>query len=335
MILVTGGTGLVGAHLLYQLARENASVVAIHRESSNLDAVKHVFSYYTDDYENMFNKINWKVADINDIPSLKEAFINITHVYHCAAVISFDKKDEKLLRKVNIEGTANMVNIALDNDVEKFCFVSSIAVFSKVINNAEITEENEWNSAEKNNGYAISKYGAEIEVWRASQEGLNVIIVNPGVILGAGFWYSSTGKLFDRVYKGFKYYTNGVTGYIGVSDLVKCMLGLMNSAYSNERYILVAENSSYKTVLFAIADGFKAKKPSIKVSPLLGEIGWRLELLKSVLTGKPPLISKETTRSSARKSYYSNEKIKRAIDFEFEPLTDSIKKTCNYYTRDF
>lgn len=334
MILVTGGTGLVGAHLLYQLSLDNTSVVAIHRESSDLNAVKNIFSYYTDDFENLFNKIIWKIADINDIPSLDAAYSGISHVYHCAAVISFDKKDEPLLRKVNIQGTANMVNLALDHTVEKFCFVSSIATISKAIDNSEITEENEWNPTEKNSGYSISKYGAETEVWRGSQEGLDVIIINPGMILGAGYWHTGTGKLFDLIHEGFKFYTEGVTGYVGVRDVVKSMLLLMKSSIKNERFIIVAENRSFKEILFSIADGFNKNRPSIKVTPFLGEIAWRLAFLKSLFSGKSPLISKELLRSSTKDTYYSNEKVKAKLKYEFEPLSNCIKKVCNNYKQD-
>ena len=273
MILVTGGTGLVGAHLLYQLSMEDTPIVAIHRSTSDLNAVKRVFSYYTTDFEPLFDKITWKVADVNDIPSLQKAFVGITQVYHSAAVISFNKKDDELLRKVNIEGTANMVNIAIDSNIKKFCFVSSVASIGKFKTQLEVTEENDWNPEDANNGYAISKFGAENEVWRGSQEGLDVIIVNPGVILGAGFWRNGSGKIFDSMYKGLKYYTNGITGYVGVQDVVEIMLVLMKSNLKNERYILVAENQSFKEIVFAIADEFKIQRPTIKITPNIKRVG--------------------------------------------------------------
>jgi len=332
MILVTGGTGLVGAHLLYQLSLENTPVVAIHRRTSDLNAVKRVFSFYTKDFEALFNKITWKIADVNDIPSLKEVFIGITHVYHSAAIISFDKKDDELLRKVNIEGTANMVNIAIDSNIEKFCFVSSVASIGKFKNQLEVTEENDWNPEDANNGYAISKFGAENEVWRGSQEGLDVIIVNPGVILGPGFWHSGSGKIFESVYRGFKFYTEGITGYVGVKDVIQCMTTLMKSNLVNERYILVAENRSFKDIVFAIAEEFKVKRPAIKVTPFLRELAWRFAILKSIFTQKPAFITKESIRASNRVTNYSSQKIIKAIGYSFEPIEDTIQKTCKNYT---
>tara|TARA_R110002073_G_scaffold279026_1_gene443016 strand:+ start:279138 stop:280145 length:1008 start_codon:yes stop_codon:yes gene_type:complete len=334
MILVTGGTGLVGAHLLYQLSLENETIVAIHRASSNLNAVKHVFSYYTPDYETQFNKIIWKVADINDITALDLVFAGITSVYHAAAIISFDKEDYRIMRKVNIEGTANLVNMAIAHKVKKFCFVSSVATVSKSANNPLISEESEWNSEEKNNDYAISKYGAETEVWRGSQEGLEVIIVNPGIILGAGFWNNGSGKLFETVNNGFKYYSEGITGYVSVSDVVTIMIRLMDSHVKNERYILVAENRSFKEVLFDIASGLGVKKPNIKATPFLGELAWRLAWLKSIISQKPAVLTKETARAGYRISNYSNQKIIKELNYTFESIDSSIKKICNFYKQD-
>jgi len=331
MILVTGGTGLVGSHLLYQLSLENDTIVAIHRKSSDLDAVKHVFSYYTKGYKALFDKITWKTANINDVTSLNKAFAGVTHVYHCAALVSFNPKDYRLLRKINIEGTANMINLSIANKVQKFCFVSSIASVGKSIKGQPITEENEWNIDEKHHGYAISKYGAEVEVWRGSQEGLDVVIVNPGVILGAGFFKTGSGKLFNTVYNGFKYYTEGVTGFVSVEDLVNSMIALMKSTIKSERYILVAENLSFKDVLQQIAVEFNVKKPSVKVSKLLSEVGWRIAWLKSAFTGSDPLITKHSARSAHEKRYFSSEKLKKEISFKFEPVIISIKKTCVLY----
>jgi len=331
MVLVTGGTGLVGSHLLYQLSLENENIVAIRRKSSDLAAVKHVFSYYTKDYEALFNKITWKTADINDISSLDKAFDKITHVYHCAALVSFNPKDYRLLRKINIEGTANMINLSITNKVQKFCFVSSIASVGKSIRGKPITEENEWNADEKHHGYAISKYGAEVEVWRGSQEGLAIVIVNPGVILGAGFFKTGSGKLFDSVYKGFKYYTEGVTGFVSVEDVVSSMIALMKSTIKNERYILVAENLSFKDVLQQIAIGFNVKKPSIKISKLLSEFGWRLAWLKSTFTGSAPIITKHSARSAHDKRCFSSKKLEKAIGFKYESISTSIKKICALY----
>ena len=329
MILVTGGTGLVGAHLLYRLSIENDAVIAIFRTEEKIEMVKKVFSYYTEDYTNLFSKINWIKADITDIPSLKKVFENtISKVYHCAALVSFDPKDYHKMRKTNIEGTANMVNFSIDYKVEKFCFVSSIAAIGDAVNGEFVNEENDWIDNGNKHGYAITKYGAEMEVWRGSQEGLNIVIVNPGVILGSGFFNEGSGKMFSQVYNGFKFYTEGITGFVSVKDVVKAMVQLTNSSISNERFILVSENKSFKEVLSNIAESFSVTKPSIKATPLMTSIFWRLDWLLTKLTGKKPLMTKNSAKSSHNKEYYETAKIQNAIDFTFQPIDSLISEVC-------
>lgn len=333
MILVTGGTGLVGAHLLYHLSLENDKIRAIHRKTSNLEAVKTIFSYYASNFEELFNKIEWIEADISDVFALDIAFEQVTEVYHCAALISFEEKDYKAMRKINIDGTANIVNFCIDKKVKKLCFVSSVAAVGKSINNTFIDETTEWDIEKSNYGYAITKYGAEMEVWRASQEGVLVVIVNPGVILGPGFWKSGSGKLFSNIYKGFKFYTEGITGYVAVNDVVKAMLQLMKSSVINERFILVSENQSFKKVFTEIALNFNKKAPTIKVSKFMSEIAWRLEYVKAIFTRKPVVLSKNTAKTIHTSRFYSSEKIIKALNFKFEPLSKTITEVCRLYKK--
>ncbi|AOW21032.1 SDR family oxidoreductase [Urechidicola croceus] len=331
MILVTGGTGLVGAHLLVELTKQHDKVRAIHRKNSNLDAVKKVFSYYFDEIDSFYSKIEWLEADITQTPSLERAFVGVTYVYHCAALISFASKDYQKMRKINIEGTANIVNFSIVNYVKKLCFVSSIATLDKSFSNKIIDENSDFNIEKSNYGYAITKYGAEMEVWRGTQEDLDVVIVNPGIILGSGFWNNGSGKFFSKINKGLKYYTEGITGYVGVKDLVKSMLKLMNSDIKNERFVLISENKSYEEVFNHISDQFDKKKPSVKVSKLMSEIIWRISKVPSFIFGIEPILTKHSAKSIHNKYYFSNEKIKKAIGIKFEPLSETIKDVC----RDF
>ncbi|MBP6424881.1 MAG: NAD-dependent epimerase/dehydratase family protein, partial [Flavobacterium sp.] len=201
MILVTGGTGLVGAHLLLHLVEQGENVRALCRTKSSIEKTKNLFFLYHKPH--LFEKIEWIEADILDIPSLEIAFQNIEFVYHCAALISFDPKEEESIRKTNIEGTANIVNFCLAFGIKKMLFVSSIAALEDPnATETTISETTEWNPEKPHSDYAISKYGAEMEIWRGQQEGLNVIIVNPGVILGPGFPEQGSGALFSAVAKG-------------------------------------------------------------------------------------------------------------------------------------
>ncbi len=334
MILVTGGTGLVGAHLLYHLSLENVAIKAIHRKSSNLLAVKNVFKYFSKDYELLFQKIEWVEADITDIISLEEAFKNVTKVYHCAALVSFNSKDYSAMDLINIDGTSNIVNFCIENRVKKLCFVSSIATIEKSVTHKFMSEADEWNMEKVSYGYALTKYGAEIEVWRASQEGVPVVIVNPGIILGAGFWQQGSGAMFSKIDKGFPFYTEGVTGFVSVNDVVKAMLLLMKSDVVNERYILVAENSSFKNIFYQIAENFGKKPPSIKVTKLMSAFGWRLEKLKAIFTNVPETLTKHSAKSIHNKRYYSSEKIAKDLNFNFESIAETIKSICALYKKE-
>jgi dihydroflavonol-4-reductase len=330
MILVTGGTGLVGAHLLYHLIKNDENVRAIYRSEEKIKAVKKVFSYYTDDVS-LIAKIEWFKADITDIPAMIPAFVGVAKVYHCAAFISFNPKDYKEMRKVNIHGTAIIVNLSIDAKIKKLCFVGSIASVGDAINGELITEANEWNKELDNSGYSITKFGAEMEVWRASQEEVAVVIVNPGIILGSGFWSASSGKLFSQVYKGLKYFTEGITGFVGVKDVVKAMVSLMDSDIKNERFLLVSENKSYKEILFLIADAFGKKRPSKKIKVWQTNLLWRVSSLLSLGTRKEPLLSKYSAKSAHEVSKYSSKKIKKTINFQFEEIETVIKNVCNFY----
>ncbi|MBT8244833.1 MAG: NAD-dependent epimerase/dehydratase family protein [Winogradskyella sp.] len=336
MILVTGGTGLVGSHLLYKLLQTEEKVRAIYRRAHKLDATRHVFSYYSKNWETLYKKIEWIEADITNIPKLQEVFHGITHVYHCAAFISFEPDKYRTLRQVNIEGTANIVNLCISHKVKKLCHISSIAAIGKT-NHPEklITEQTPWNPEEDNNVYAITKYGAELEVWRGSQEGLDVIIVNPGIILGPGFWHSGgSGSLFNQIYKGLNFYTEGGSGYIDVLDVSDIMMQLMDSDIKNEGYILVAENLLFKDFNQKASEalGVSTKLKLVKSWQL--NILWRLDWLKHKIFGKRRQLSKQLAKTLTTEANYDNSKIKEALGFEFTDSETSIKKVATYFLVD-
>ncbi len=325
MVLVTGGTGLVGAHLLLHLVENEETVRAIYRNVETIQKTKSLFALYKK--EALFQKIEWVKADITDIPSLEIAFKNIEYVYHCAALISFDPKDEDLIRKVNIEGTANMVNFCIAKTVKKICFVSSIAALGDLKENEKIiTEETEWNPEKPHSDYAISKYGAEMEMWRGQQEGLNAVIVNPGVIIGPGFLDQGSGKLLKNVQNGLPFYTKGKTGFVAVTDVVKIMFELIKSDVRNERYVVIAQNIVFRDLFNTIAKASKIKKPSIYLSPVMMDILWRIDWLFSTIFRKKRNLDCATAKASYAKNVYSNEKIKCTLKFDFLEIHNYIKE---------
>jgi len=324
---------LVGSHLLYHLSRDQQEIRAIHRRSSDLNAVRRVFSYYGEDQEDLFERIRWVEADLLDLSSLETAFEKVSRVYHCAAVVSFDSADYQKMRKANIEGTTNVVNLCIDFKVEKLCYVSSVAAIENKAEHEVMDENDSWSSTAEKSGYAITKYGAEMEVWRASQEGLPVVIVNPGVILGSGNWHRGSGTLFRRVDKGLPFYTTGLTGFVDVEDVVRIMISLMNSDIQNERFVVVSENLSYEEVLNGIAEAMKRTKPKIRITRWMAELVWRFEYLKSKITLSPPLLTKYTARSSTSEQLYSSKKVIEALDYDFNPIGVCIARVVRNYLK--
>ena len=126
----------------------------------------------------------------------------------------------------------------------------------------------------------ITKYGAEMEVWRGTQEGLNTVVVNPGIIIGPGYWHNGSGSLFKRIYKGMSHYTNGVVGFVGVNDVAQIMIKLMESNIINQRYILISENLSYKDFFTKVAALLHVKPPKKEATKLILNIAKEFYMLR-------------------------------------------------------
>ena len=327
MILVTGGTGLVGSHLLWHLLQKGERVRAIHRPGSDLEHVREVFGYYGNG--DLAEKIEWFPADTLDLVPLNEAMEGIGKVYHCAAVISFNPSDRKRMRKANIKSTANIVNLCLEHKVEKLCHVSSVSALGRRYDGSAITENDLWKYSKKRSGYSVSKFHSEMEVWRGMEEGLNAVIVNPSVIIGPGNWSRGSARFFTAVRKGLKYYTEGMTGFVDVRDVCRCMITLMESDISGERFIINSEDIPYRDLFNMIAKALDKPVPDTHASERLAEIAWRLEWLRSRFTWGKPRLTRETARSGRSISRFSNEKIKQATGHRFIPVEESVNWTAS------
>lgn len=320
MILITGATGLVGSHLIKALVKQGKTVRALYHS-----AIRQF-----DDAD----KVEWIQGDILDMSSLEEAMVGVKQVYHCAAIVSFNPKQKELLHKTNVEGTANVVNVCLDNNVEKLVYVSSVSALGRIRHNELISEKMQWSEETNNSEYGKAKYFAEMEVWRAVGEGLNAAIVNPTIILGNADWSKGSSAIFKNVYNQFPWYTEGVTGFVDVEDVVKAMILLMESDISTERFIISAENMSYAQLFTLIAKKFGKNPPHKKVTPLMAELVWRAEALKSSFNGGQPLVTKETARTAQAKVRFDNSKLLKFFpQFQYTPLEQTITRICNEYKK--
>jgi dihydroflavonol-4-reductase len=316
MILVTGASGLVGSHLIIQLTAQQKKVRALY--------------FNTPPTQNISQEnIEWFKADILDVVALEEAMQDVTQVYHCAAIVSFNPAKKNHIHHINIQGTANVVNACLQNNVQKLVYVSSVAALGRIREGIAIDETMNWTEETSNSEYGKSKFLAEMEVWRSIGEGLNAVIVNPVIILGAGDWHKGSTEIFKSAYEEFPWYTEGTTGFVDVQDVCKAMIALMNSNIVAERFILSAETVSYQYIFTKIAQAFHKKPPHKKVTPLIAALVWRWEAIKGKLTGIAPLLTKETAKTAQTKASFNNEKLLKYLpDFSYTPLTTSIKRIC-------
>lgn len=313
-ILLTGATGFLGSNVLRILLQKGYDVRALRRANSRMDLVADIA-----------HRVEWLEMDITDI-ALEEAFEGITHVCHCAAIVSFHPRDAKRMNRINVDGTANLVNLSLDFGIQRFVHTSSIAALGRSKERTHLDESTKWEASKLNSNYAISKYGAEQEVWRGAAEGLSVAIVNPAMVIGSGFWDENTARFFTQIKDGLKFCPVGATGFVDVRDVADFMVRLLESDIVGERFVLVSENLSYKTFFAHIAAALNVKPPSITVQPWLAEIAWRIEWLKEKIFGTKPMVTKESARSSVYRFTYGNAKSLDAFqDFKYRKIEDTIR----------
>jgi len=331
MILVTGATGLIGSHLTLYLTRKGLNIRAVYRNKNGINKTKKIFSLYESQPDELFKKIEWVQADITDITSLENIFDGIYQVFHSAALVSFNNRKKEELHQTNVEGTANLLHLAQENRIRKFLHFSSIAVFGQ--HDKPITEKTHWNWKEKHSEYAVSKYLAEMEVWRASQEGLPVVIVNPAVVLGAGFWNEGSGKLFPIIDKGMRYYPPGGNNFVDVWDVVKIAYELMQSSIVNDSFIAGGHHTTYKDLLTKIAVSLDKKPPAKKLPYPLAMTLAQLDAVKSKLTGSSPRFSPDIVRTLFQNPEYSSENLIQALHHRFIPLEASIENIAAQYRK--
>ncbi len=324
MVLITGITGLVGSFTARRFLEAGYKVVGLKRANSDFSLL-----------QGIENQIVWHEGDILDIMVLEKAMIDIEYVIHTAAIVSFAPKDRDKMFKTNIEGTANVVNLCLEKNIKKLCFVSSVAALGRSIPNEKklenvisINEKATWEESPLNSNYAKTKYLAELEVWRGEAEGLNCVVVNPSLILGEADWHKSSTQLLKYVFDEHKFYPQGNLNYVDVLDVAECIFKLTIGNISGEKFILSAGEITYKDFFEKVAPRFHKKAPIILLKASITSIIWRLEAIRSLFTGNAPLITKETALLSSHSFKYPNDKIKQTLGFEFKNLDESLDRVC-------
>lgn len=322
IILVTGGTGFIGSYIIKNLVEKGHTVRAIRRSNK-------VPFYISPD---ILNKVEWIEGDVLDIVSLSEAMQGAEAVIHSAAIVSFSKKERHLMYQVNVEGTANVVNAAVESGIKRFLHISSVAALGRTTRAELVTEQKKWEENKNNTHYAISKHHSELQVWRGFAEGLEGVIINPSTVLGYGDWHQSSCAIFKNAYKEFAWYTKGINGFVGVEDVAEAAVQLTLSGITQKRFIINSENWTFQQLFNTIADGFNKKRPYREATKTMGEIAWRLEKLKAMITGKKALLTRETAKVAHSKTSFDHSALLQALPaFTFTPLETVIKKSCEKY----
>ncbi len=321
-VLVTGGTGFVGSYIIRYLVQKGYQVKAIKRKTSSMQLVQSVN-----------DKVEWLEGDILDLPFVENCLQQVDWVIHAAAMISFHPKEVDTMMKVNAEGTANIVNASLHVGIKKLVHLSSIAALGRKEFQKHIDESVNWENSKMNSNYAISKFKAECEVWRGIQEGLNAVIINPSVIIGAGFWDSGSCKLFAKMWNGLNFYPQGATGFVDVRDVAQISIALMESTVQAERFILNGANLSYQSFFHQIAVAMGKNPPQKEANPIVLAILYRLDWLLMKLFNKHPLLTKETIRTTKEQFEYSNKKIVQQLNYQFVPFSTSVEDTAKEFVR--
>lgn len=330
MNLVTGATGMLGIHVMLELLVRGEKVKALVRDGANTSIVKKVFQFYYPD-KNYFDQIEWAEGDILDTVSLQDAMKGCEVVYHTAAVVSYHAADRKMMYTTNIEGTANVVNVAAEAGIKKLCHVSSIAALGKALQGVALTEETEWKDSDANSHYGITKHLAEMEVWRGIQEGLPAVIVNPGLIIGPGDFSRSSGGIFTKLNEGLNYYPLGGTGVVSAKDCAIMMVELVKKDISAERYLLVSENADMKTVFESVAESLGKPKPQKPATNFILQVVRIAEWLKEKFTGRKAIVTRESVKRTTQQVFYSNEKVSTALGRNFEPIHVAIEQTGKFF----
>ncbi|MFT4023973.1 MAG: SDR family NAD(P)-dependent oxidoreductase [Flavihumibacter sp.] len=324
-VLVTGGTGFVGAYIIRELVQRGYAVRATKRAGSRLP-------FFID--RQWLDAVEWVDADVLDLTQLNDAMQQVDAVVHAAAVVSFTADQRRQMYAVNVQGTANVMNLAIENNIGRMVHLSSVAALGRTEQGEEVDENKQWSDSRLHTHYSISKQMAEMEVWRAMAEGLNAVILNPSTVLGYGDWNSSSCAIFRQAYDGFPWYTDGINGFVAVEDLAAITVDMLETDVTMERYIVSGDNWTFRQLFTEIAGAFGKKPPHRKASAWMGALAWRLEKLRSLFSGKKPLLTRETARVARSKTYFSAKKILDLLPHRrFTALDKAIRDSAAAYQR--
>jgi nucleoside-diphosphate-sugar epimerase len=335
MNLITGATGIIGAHLALECLLRGDAIRATYREGSDRDKVRLIMNFWSDRGDELFDSIEWVEADILDVQSLNDAVQGCDTVYHCAAMVSFHPRDRRRMMEVNHEGTANVVNACLEKSVKTLCYTSSVAALGRHSELELINEESDWKDSPHNSAYAISKHKAELEVWRGIEEGLEAVMVNPVIVIGPGDIQSSSNKIFKVIKGGMPFYTKGLNGFVDVRDVAECMRELVEQGIRRKRFVMVGENIPFREMMNRVAEGFGVEKPKYHLHPQVAKVGAQVIALKDRIFRTKSNLSPESVRNTGKSFQYDASALEEALGKQLRPVGPIVRETCRFFQKHY
>lgn len=324
-VFVTGATGFLGSNIVCELLKEGRKVGVSYRNKDSLKkldsklATQNINAQY-DSYE----------LDLECREEVVEVLKGYDVVINAAADVDMTSNKKDYILK-NVYLTRSVVWSAVKADIKRFIHISSIATLGSVRENEFVIDEKcELVSLNGKSGYSKSKFYSENEVFRAFYTGLNGVIINPSVIIGYDRNSKSSARIIELLSKKSYYYSDAVTGYVGVSDVAKIAVKMVDSDIVGERFIVSSENLSYKELMTMSAKSLGLLPPTKQLPvSLLKYIKGVIRFLESI--GVHIGISSSMVGCLISKKYYNGEKISTVLKFKYTPIAESIDEALKEY----
>ena len=317
--LVTGATGFIGANLIEALAQHGWPARALRRQTSSLRALEGLI------YESA-------IGDISLPETLPAAMDGVDIVFHVAASADYWRNDKGKMMRVNVDGTRNVLQAALEASVKRVVFTSSCAALGKPPFGQMLDERAQFNLRPDAFPYGYSKQQAEQVAEEFVQRGLDVVIVNPAVVLGPRDVNLISGSIIVEAAKhSLPAMPPGGVSFIDVADVCAGQIAAAEMGRTGERYILTSENLWYRDVFTQLAQMLGRRPPALALPGGAFHFAANIvDFARESLKMKLPL-NGDQVRFSADTFWFDAGKARRELGLNPMPFIDSARRTYEWY----
>lgn len=319
--LVTGATGFLGSAIVRELLKDGREVKVLVRagtDTDNIDGLDLELAY----------------GDLRDKDSLKKALQDCDVLYHTAAYYSLWDKNKRLIYDINVEGTRNILQAALDLELTKTVYTSTVGCIGLLENGNPANEDTPFNPSTLSNDYKRSKYQAEQIAKEFSQNGLSLVIVNPSTPVGPrDIKPTPTGKIvLDFLNRKMPAYLDTGLNLIDVDDCARGHLLAEEHGTPGERYILGNRNMSLKEILLTLEKITGLKAPTVKMPYWVAfTAGWVSDAISDHVTGKPPAVPLAGVRMAKYFMYFDSSKAVRELGLPQNSIETALEEAVQWF----